>query len=249
MATRAAASFTETFEAIGDDTNLDTSADWTNLNSATGNVIVEDQGDAMAQGTAAQSAIDAAMNARLNTSAATLNDDQWVEAEFQTSFLSNQYKSGVIARAGTGTNSSREFWFFCVDHNAAGNLTTSIGKVSSGPTLNTLHSASVAWADGDIMSLEVEGQSPNITLKAYKDTGSGPVELTAFAQTGQSGQDSGQPGILAAGRRTAADTGITLWAAGNFAGGASVAPLGGIAGEGGLAGMGGLAGKGGGLTG
>lgn len=107
------------------------------------------------------------------------------------SFLAAQFATGVIVRASADTNGARDHYFAEVQHDSGGpNYTTVLGKVVNG-TRAVLHSAAVAWANGDKISLEAEGT----TLRLCKN---GTALGGSFTQT-DSDLSSGKPGILANG--------------------------------------------------
>lgn len=69
---------------------------------------------------------------------------------------------------------------------------TEFARYSSG-SYTALGGIATAFANGDKARLTVSGTSPNITLTAYKDSGSGWVQVGQL--TGVTGPDSGAPGV------------------------------------------------------
>ncbi len=126
-------------------------------------------------------------------------------------FLNSAHAIGVIVRASTDTNAARDFYFaYVAADTAAPNYTPVLGKVVNG-TRTVLHSATVAWANGNTLSLEVDGT----TLTVFKND----VALGgSFIQTDAS-LSTGKPGICANGPAPTGDD----WEGGNItAGGGSI---------------------------
>jgi hypothetical protein len=70
-------------------------------------------------------------------------------------------------------------------------------------TYTALGGVATTFANGDKMRLTVSGSSGSITLTAYKDTGGGWVQVGQI--TGQTGPNSGAPGVAAYGLATIDD--------------------------------------------
>lgn len=122
----------------------------------------------------------------------------------------NQFGVGVIVRASTDLNASRDYFYAWLSDNIR------IGKVVNGTdtVLYTVAPGST-FAAGNRFELEVEGTSPSITLRLCKN---GVALGGAFTLTGQTGPDTGNPGIMAMGTSTGIITGDS-WDAGNVTSG------------------------------
>jgi hypothetical protein len=130
-------------------------------------------------------------------------------------FQSIGYYIGVAVRCSADTDGARDYYALIVSSDAAGpNYTTRLIKIVNG-SATTLHSASVAWASGDTVELEVEGT----TLTGMKN---GSALGGSFTQTDTS-LTTGKPGILGA---TDTDTSATgkNWVGGNLTAGDSTPP-------------------------
>jgi hypothetical protein len=130
-------------------------------------------------------------------------------------FQSTGYYIGVAVRCSADTDGARDYYALIVSSDAAGpNYTTRLIKIVNG-SATTLHSASVAWASGDTVELEVEGT----TLTGMKN---GSALGGSFTQTDTS-LTTGKPGILGA---TDTDTSATgkNWVGGNLTAGDSTPP-------------------------
>lgn len=130
--------------------------------------------------------------------AGSFTDDQYSEVTIGgLTFLSASFAVGVIVRASADTNGDRDHYFAEVQADSGGpTYTTVLGKVVNG-TRTELHSAAVAWADTDKVSLEVEGT----TLRVCKN---GTALGGSFTQTDAS-LSTGLPGILANGSAPTGD--------------------------------------------
>jgi hypothetical protein len=93
----------------------------------------------------------------------SVTNDQYAALKYVTvgGIGAADYGVGVICRASTDTDGTRDFYYFVVQDNQVAEL----GKVVNG-TATALHTASVTWASGDVVALEVEGT----TLRACKGT-------------------------------------------------------------------------------
>jgi hypothetical protein len=133
----------------------------------------------------------------------TYSDDQYSSFEMvNITQVGAEYGLAATVR-NSGTDASRNYFGASLDSIDAGGgtRTARLFKMVSG-TWTSLHSGAVTWAAGDDLSIEVAGQSPNITLRLMRDTGSGPTLVSGFELTGQSGPNSGKPGIAGNGGST-----------------------------------------------
>jgi hypothetical protein len=213
VGTRDTALATDDWEAHGNGTTLDSTADWQDINSGWGSPTVTDAGDAVVRGSAGNAVL-ANNGHAVWTGSGSFNDDQWAEVTILTNWNSTAFQTGVLVRASTDTGANRDCYFFLVKHDGNVNKTTVLGKIVNG-TITELHSAGKAWADGDTLSLEVEGT----TLTGFKN---GVSLGGSFVQT-DSDLSTGNPGIWAGGND--ASTSADDWSAGNFVGGAAVSKL------------------------
>lgn len=122
----------------------------------------------------------------------TYTADQYSEVSVNSlAFGSIDYVTGVIVRASTDTNGNRDFYFGFVASDSPGpNYTVAIGKVVNG-TRTVLHSAAIAWSNGDRLGLFAVGSTIGLTKNGTELGGS-------FTQTDTS-LTTGNPGLLANG--------------------------------------------------
>lgn len=138
--------------------------------------------------------------------AGTFTDDQYAEITLGgLQVLNANFSIGVICRSSADANGARDFYFAQVQatDSGAGVYTSVLGKYVNG-TRTELHSASTAWADGDEVSLEVEGT----TLRLCKN---GAALGGSFTQVDTS-LTTGLPGIVANGSLPTGDD----WVGGNL---------------------------------
>lgn len=137
--------------------------------------------------------------------AGTFTDDQYAEVEIGgLAYISDDYFTGVCCRASSDQDGSRDHYWARVSANAGGpNYTTAFGKVVNG-TVTTFHSASSAWANTDLLSLEVEGTAIRLCKNGTPLGGS-------FSTTDAS-LTTGLPGMYCANSIAYANA----WAAGNM---------------------------------
>lgn len=128
-------------------------ADWEQLNSTWGSIVIT-----------ANTYFEASASNTNNEAVArwigagTITADQRIEVEINgLSFLSGDFVSGAAVRAGSDTDGARDLVFAYVAADSPGpNYTVVLGKVING-TRTVLHSAAIAWADGDILGLTAVG--------------------------------------------------------------------------------------------
>jgi hypothetical protein len=180
-------------------------SNWTNLNTTWGTIVT--QTSTVFTGTSANTGNEAAA---VWAGAGSFTDDQYSEGELGgLTFLTADYCAGYIARASADTDGNRDFYFFYVAGDSSGpNYTTVLGKVVNG-TRTVLHSASAAWANTDLISIECEGT----TIRGCKN---GTPLGGSFTQT-DSSLTTGKPGILANGSSLTGDN----WVGGNITSGGS----------------------------
>jgi hypothetical protein len=134
--------------------NASLGANWTNLNADYGYPQVYSNqvcGSAVWDPSVQQIA------ARWNGTG-TFSDNQYGSIKIGgLNYLSGSYVIGVICRASADSNATRDYYGFCVQANAAASPYPSLlFKVNNG-TYAALNSGTVAWANNDSLSLEVEG--------------------------------------------------------------------------------------------
>lgn len=188
--------------ATADGTSL---ANFTQLNSDWGSVAID---SGVFSASAASNVNEAAA---VWSGAGSFTNDHYGEITIGgLSFLSGDFVIGVICRASTDTNAARDFYFAYVAADSGGpSYTTVLGKVVNG-TRTVIHSGSVAWTDGDEISLEAEGT----TLRVCKN---GTAIGGSFTQT-DAALSTGKPGIVANGSAPTGDNwvGGSLSAASTF---------------------------------
>lgn len=97
--------------------------------------------------------------------AGTFTNDQYAQASLQSlSWQTSAYRAGVAVRVSADTAALADYyaWWVVDDSNTA--RTTKLGKVVNG-TATELDSRSVAWVNGDVMTLEAIGT----TLNCYRN--------------------------------------------------------------------------------
>lgn len=167
-------------------------ANFTQLNSAWGSISV---GSGVFSCSSSNTANE---GAAVWSGAGSFSDDQYAEITIGgLSFLSGDFAIGVICRASTDTGAGRDFYFAYVAADSGGpNYTTVLGKVVNG-TRTVIHSAANAWANGDKISLEVDGT----TLRVHKNV---TALGGSFTQT-DTALTTGKPGIIANGSSPTGD--------------------------------------------
>jgi len=123
--------------------------------------------------------------------AGTFTDDQYSSITMLNCIGagSSAYIIGVIVRASADTYTARDYYEASVQVDPANPLTTTLKKWVNG-TATVLHSATVTWANNDVLSLEAEGT----TLRVCKN---GTPLGGSFTQT-DSSLTTGKPGITLA---------------------------------------------------
>jgi hypothetical protein len=96
--------------------------------------------------------------------------DGFVDLVGTTGFANWGAQIGVGKRVSADTGSGIDGYFARVLDNSTGSTRlVSLIKVSNG-TIDTLHSATIAWADADDIGIETEGSSPDpVTVRACKN--------------------------------------------------------------------------------
>jgi hypothetical protein len=175
-------------------------ANWANLNTNWGTVQIS--GSTVVNANASNTINEAAA---VWVGAGSFEDDQYAEITIGgLTFLSGDFVIGVIVRASTDTNGSRDFYFGYVAADGGGpTYTTVIAKVVDG-TRTVLHSAAVAWSDGDKLSLEAEGTEIRLCQNGVALGGS-------FTRT-DAALSTGSPGVIANGSAPTGDN----WEAGSL---------------------------------
>jgi len=171
--------------SVATDNGALTGGNWTQLNTDWASVT----GGTVFGASAANSNNEAAA---VWSGSGSFSNDQYAEITIAAlSFLSVDYAMGVIVRASTDTNSARDFYFATVAADSSGpDYTTVLGKVVNG-TRSVIHSASVAWSNSDLLSLEAVGTS----ISVFKN---GTALGGSFTAT-DSDLSTGKPGICANG--------------------------------------------------
>lgn len=138
--------------------------------------------------------------------AGSFTDDQYSSTLITAlGFITSDYSIGAVCRAGSGTNSSRNYYEVVVLADSSGpNYTTEVNKVVAG-TFTSLNSASRAWATSDRIEIECQGT----TIRGLKNG-------TAFFTVTDSSLSTGLPGI--AGTNDGTDANVTGddWEGGNL---------------------------------
>lgn len=186
-------------------------ANWAQLNSFWGNIAIASSSYVYGTNSNRQPGDGAA--ARW-VGAGTFTADQWASVQIVAlPYQSATYNIGVICRASGDTDSNRDYYFAAVSADSPGpNYTTTLGKVVNG-TRTVLYSASVPWAVGDRIELEVEGSTLRVCKNGTALGGSWTVTDTSLT--------AGQPGVLSGGSVVGGDN----WEAGGFsAGGGGLPP-------------------------
>jgi hypothetical protein len=108
----------------------------------------------------------------------------------------NNYAELIVRGDGNGNA------FVLATDGQSGAGHTEFGRFTNG-SFTLLDGVSATFANGDRMRLTVSGSSGSITLTAYRDTGSGWTQVGQL--TGQTGPNSGAPGVGAFGLATVDD--------------------------------------------
>lgn len=174
-------------------------ANWTNLNTNWGTITIASNAATCSTANTNNEA------AAVWAGAGSFTDDQYAEAPITgLTFLSGDFAGGVIARASTGLNDARDFYFAYVAADSGGpNYTTVLGKVVGGGRA-VLHSAAHAWSDDDLVGLEVEGTELRLCQNGTPLGGS-------FTQT-DADLSTGKPGIL----KNGSAPNVAAWEGGNL---------------------------------
>ena len=146
--------------------------------------------------------------------AGSFTDDQYAKVFLATGsrgWDTDSYRIGVMVRASGDTDGNRDFYaaYMCNDADVGNACTTRLVKMSNG-TETTLASTSIAWANGDSISLEVRTVGGNAELKAFRND----AQIGALAHTDSSSPfTTGLPGLYLQGSssRPIGDD----WSAGN----------------------------------
>jgi hypothetical protein len=142
------------------------SANWTQINSGFAPIATSSgkvQGSGLTGFTVGASAY---------WSADTFSDDQY--ASIVLSGISDKasfnWSGGVICRASTGTGANRDFYAAGIAlFYSGGNPYTRVFRVNNAGLTDLVSEATVAWVDGDVLSLEVTGTGATVTLTVCKN--------------------------------------------------------------------------------
>lgn len=138
--------------------------------------------------------------------AGSFTNDQYAKLEIGgLGFFGATYRQGVVARCSADTNTAADMYGYYVLDDGSSTRTTVLWKIVNG-TQTTLDSASVAWANGDTIEIEVEGT----TVRGLKN-GAVIVSVTDTSLA------TGKPGFVVAGDSGGPPT-ADNWEGGNITG-------------------------------
>lgn len=201
---------TRTSIATDDFNRASLGANWTNLNTDWSSVRISSSTFIDCSGAGAISSQGAAA---VWAGSGTFTNDHYSSIVVNgLSFLSSDYRIGVIVRASTDTNGARDFYGFEVAADSGGpTYTATLYKIVNG-TYTALNSAAITIANGDRLELEAEGT----TLRGCKN---GTPLGGSWTQT-DSSLSTGKPGVAGSGTSINGDN----WDGGSLTASSSSAP-------------------------
>lgn len=160
---------------------------WTQQETATRGNVVDDTGNSRVTGQFSASGNDSP--SMRWTGSGTFTNDQYSSVSLLgLSILTSTVRAGVRVRCGAGTETAGISGYEAyIQYDGSGTYTT-ILAMHNGATFTTLNSGTLAWANTDLISIEVQGT----TIRLCKN---GTPIGGAWTQT-DSTLTTGQPGVL-----------------------------------------------------
>jgi hypothetical protein len=168
------------------------SANWTQINTAAGSISTS-SGKVLGAGTFGFASGPAAY---YNASSFSTEQYASIVLSAVTDLVSFNYSGGVICRASTDTDGNRDFYAAGIAlFYSGGNPYTRVFRVNNAGLTDLYSDASVAWTNGDALSLEVTGTGATVTLTVCKNGAAIGGNFT-IADTDANRLTTGRPGVF-----------------------------------------------------